>query len=373
LFNKTREIFMASLVYKRLFKLTLAALLVGCASKPTPHPVEYPASAAQQSNIPPADNIPGQLSQPPSSSHGMAPHTNRYGAQKLTGTYANSPALHEFIQRMVHKQGFSEAYLNGLFSQANRLDSVIRLESPAPSIGLGPSKPQPGSWSRYREKFLTDAHIGNGVEFWRNNAEAIQKASATYGVDPEYIVGIIGVETYFGKNFGKTRIFDALTTLSFDTVRRSGYFMSELENFLLMARDEGFDPRLPQGSWAGAMGYGQFMPSSFRRLAVDFNNDGRRDLWHPKDAVGSVANYFSHSGWQPHNPVTKREAAANDASVIELSTYEGSEYWHIYPNFNVIKKYNNSNKYAMAVHQLAQAIKQRYQQTYAGQSGYLRN
>ena len=362
---------MAHLVYKRLFKLALAALLVGCASKPTPYPVEYPTSSTQPSNKPPADNKTDQLSQPYSSSHGIAPYAKSYGAQKLTGTYANSSALHEFIQRMVHKQGFSEAYLNGLFSQANRLDSVIRLESPAPSIG--PSKPQLGSWTRYRDKFLTDAHISNGVEFWRNNAAAIKQASATYGVDPEYIVGIIGVETYFGKNFGKTRIFDALTTLSFDTVRRSGYFMSELENFLLMARDEGFDPRLPQGSWAGAMGYGQFMPSSFRRLAVDFNNDGHRDLWQPKDAVGSVANYFSHSGWQHHNPVTKRATASNDPTVIELSTYEGSEYWRIYPNFNVIKKYNNSNKYAMAVHQLAQAIKQRYQQTYAGQSGYLSN
>ena len=363
---------MAQLVYKRLFKLALAVLLVGCASKQAPSPVEHPTSSAQQSNIPLADNKPDQSNQPYSNNHRTVPYTNRYGAQKLTGTYANSPALHQFIQRMVQTQGFSEAYLNGLFSHANRLDSVIRLESPAPSIGPGPSKPQPGSWTRYRDKFLTDAHISNGVDFWRNNADAIQKASATYGVDPEYIVGIIGVETYFGKNFGKTCIFDALTTLSFDTARRSGYFMSELENFLLMSRDEGFDPRQPQGSWAGAMGYGQFMPSSFRRLAVDFNNDGRRDLWHPKDAVGSVANYFSHSGWQLHNPVTKpANAAANDAAVIELSAYEGSEYWHTYPNFSVIKKYNNSNKYAMAVHQLAQAIKQRYQQTYAGQRGYL--
>ena len=353
---------MAHLVYKRLFKLALAALLVGCVSKQAPYPVEYPVSNPQPSNTSPPAAKPDQLSQPYANNHGMAPHANRYGAQKLTGTYANSPALHEFIRRMVQKQGFSEAYLNGLFSQANRLDSVIRLESPAPSIG--PAKPHLGSWSRYREKFLTDGHINNGVEFWRNNAAAIKQAGAAYGVDPEYIVGIIGVETYFGKNFGKTRIFDALTTLSFDTVRRSGYFMSELESFLLMARDEGFDPRQPQGSWAGAMGYGQFMPSSFRRLAVDFNNDGHRDLWQPKDAVGSVANYFSQSGWQLHSPVTKRAAVFNDPAVIELSTYEGSEYWHIYPNFNVIKKYNNSNKYAMAVHQLAQAIKQRYQQTY---------
>jgi len=362
---------MANLVYKRLFKLALAALLAGCASEPVPHHVEYPNNTNQQSKIPPARYPLVQPIQQYPKSYGRLPYSSSYGAPILTGTYANSPAARNFIQHMVHKYGFSETYLNGLFSRANRLDSVIRLESPAPSTG--PSKPRLGSWTRYRNKFLTDAHISNGVEFWRNNADAIQQASATYGVDPEYIVGIIGVETYFGKNFGKTCIFDALTTLSFDTYRRSKYFMSELENFLLMTRDEDFDPRQPQGSWAGAMGYGQFMPSSFRRLAVDFNNDGRRDLWHPKDAVGSVAHYFSRSGWQLHNPVTKPASPANDPAVIELSTYEGNEFWRIYPNFKVIKKYNNSNKYAMAVHQLAQAIKQRYQQAYAGRIGYLTN
>jgi membrane-bound lytic murein transglycosylase B len=362
---------MANLVYRRLFKLALVSLLVGCASEPVPHQVEYPKKINQQSKSPPVRYPANRPIQQYPKSYARSPYASSYGSNSLAGTYANSPAVQNFIQHMVHKHGFSETYLNSLFSQANRLDSVIRLESPAPSAG--PSKPRSGSWTRYRNKFLTDAHISNGVEFWRNNADAIQQASATYGVDPEYIVGIIGVETYFGKNFGKTCIFDALTTLSFDTYRRSDYFKSELENFLLMTRDEGFDPRKPQGSWAGAMGYGQFMPSSFRRLAVDFNHDGRRDVWHPKDAVGSVAHYFSRSGWQLHNPVTKPTGPANDPAVIELSTYEGSEFWRVYPNFKVIKKYNNSNKYAMAVHQLAQAIKQQYQQTYAGRSSYLTN
>ena len=357
---------MANLVYKRLFKLALAAMLASCASEPVNYQVEYPKNSHQQSKAP----VDRPIQHYPNSDE-RAPYSSSSEAPILTGTYANSPAVRDFIQHMVHKYGFSETYLNSLFSQAHRLDSVIRLENPAPSTG--PSKAHPGSWTRYRNKFLTDAHISNGVEFWRSNADAIQRASATYGVDPEYIVGIIGVETYFGKNFGKTCIFDALTTLSFDTYRRSDYFKSELENFLLMTRDEDFDPRQPQGSWAGAMGYGQFMPSSFRRLAVDFNNDGRRDLWHPKDAVGSVAHYFSRSGWQLHNPVTKPVGPAIDPAVIELSTYEGNEYWRIYPNFKVIKKYNNSNKYAMAVHQLAQAIKQQYQQTYVGRVGYLNN
>lgn len=359
---------MASLIYKRLFKLALTAVLVGCAGEPVPYYDQYSTPVPRQSQVRPPLYPATPPAQPYPNAYNRLPFPQTQGQRTLTGTYANSFAVRGFIQHMVQKHGFSETYLNSLFARANRLDSVIRLESPAPSTG--PSKPRLGSWTRYRNKFLTDAHISNGVEFWRNNADAIQQASAAYGVDPEYIVGIIGVETYFGKNFGKTCIFDALTTLSFDTFRRSKYFMSELESFLLMTRDEGFDPLQPQGSWAGAMGYGQFMPSSFRKLAVDFNHDGRRDLWHPKDAVGSVANYFSRSGWQLHNPVTRQADGAGDPSVIELSTYEGNEFWHTYPNFKVIKKYNNSNKYAMAVHQLAQAIKQQYQQTYVGQSRY---
>ncbi len=352
---------MANPVYKRLLMLAIAVLLAGCSSKPMTYHAEYPSNSIRRTHVPPV-NKQVLKPQPPIRQypeiHARLPYSNSYGVQTLTGTYANSFAVRNFIQYMVRKHGFSESYLNGLFSRASRLDSVIRLENPPRTTG--PSIPRPGSWTRYRNKFLTEAHISNGVEFWRNNADVIQKASMTYGVDPEYIVGIIGVETYFGKNFGKTCIFDALTTLSFDTYRRSNFFKSELENFLLMTRDEGFNPHEPKGSWAGAMGYGQFMPSSFRRLAVDFNNDGRRDLWHQDDAIGSVAHYFSRSGWQLHNPVAKRASGANNPSVIELSTYEGNEYWRIYPNFKVIKKYNNSNKYAMAVYQLAQAIKQRY-------------
>ncbi|MDD5463093.1 MAG: lytic murein transglycosylase [Methylococcales bacterium] len=355
------------MVYKHSLKLALVVLLTGCSSEPVTHHAKYPDHSIRRT-LPPAKK-PVAQSRPiirqypeihatfPYSNHS---YSNDYEAQTLTGTYANSFAVRNFIQYMVRKHGFSESYLNGLFSKANRLESVIRLESPAPYTG--PSKPSLGSWTRYRNKFLTEGHINDGVEFWRDNVDVLEKASVTYGVDPEYIVGIIGVETYFGKNFGKTCIFDALTTLSFDTYRRSSYFKSELENFLLMTRDEGFEPQEPHGSWAGAMGYGQFMPSSFRRLAVDFNNDGRRDLWHQQDAIGSVAHYFSRSGWQFHNPVATPTSSANGPAVIELSTYQGNEHWRIYPNFKVIKKYNNSNKYAMAVYQLAQAIKQRYLQ-----------
>ena len=342
---------MNTLAYNHLLPLSLVMLMTGCASEPVDYHGNYP-SDNHQSTV---------LVQPQKPIQPIIQHpnfNNNYSANILTGDYANYPEVQQFINHMVQTHGFSEDYLIALFSQAQRLDFVIRLESPDPTAS--PTKPSPGSWTRYRNKFLTEAHINNGVEFWRNNATAIEKASATYGVDPEYIVGIIGVETFFGKNFGKTCIFDALTTLAFDTHRRAPYFTQELENFLLMAKEEGYEARDPKGSWAGAMGYGQFMPSSFRKLAVDFDNNGHRDLWQPYDAVGSVAHYFSQHGWQLHGVVTRPTQAEDDPEVIELGGATGSEYWRIYPNFKVIKKYNSSNKYAMAVHQLAQAIKQRY-------------
>ncbi|WP_411726660.1 lytic murein transglycosylase [Methyloglobulus sp.] len=358
---------MTNPINKHLFRLTFVLILSGCASDPASDYNAYPqVTNNPQTSVPVRPSMsPPRPIQPHNPYHPKVPsyipsdsYNHSYNEPYGTpGNYANSYPVRNFIRHMVGTHGFSETYLQGLFAQANRLDSVIRLENPAPS---GSSKPRLGSWTRYRNKFLTDAHISDGVEFWRINADAIRQASSAYGVDPEYIVGIIGVETYFGKNIGKTCVFDALTTLSFDTYRRSKYFMSELENFLLMAREEGYNPREPVGSWAGAMGLGQFMPSSFRRLAVDFDRNGRRDLWHPNDAIGSVAHYFSRNGWDYKSPVAQPASDYYGASVIELSTYEGMEYWRVHPNFKVIKRYNNSNKYAMAVHQLAQAIKRRY-------------
>ena len=359
-------------LHQNIIRLALVTILVGCASDPAPEYSAYPnASNYPQATAPLKPYTPAKPIQlynpykPKVPSYGYsADYGQSYGdSYGTSGSYTNSPSVRSFIQRMVNKHGFSESYLEGLFAQANRLDSVIKLEGPS-SSNSGPARP--GSWSRYRGKFLTEQHISNGAEFWRNNADAISKASTAYGVDPEYIVGIIGVETYFGKNIGKTCVFDALSTLSFHTYRRSKYFQSELENFLLMTREEGYNPRQPVGSWAGAMGLGQFMPSSFRKLAVDFDHNGQRDLWHPEDAIGSVAHYFSKSGWNYKSPVTQPASDSYGASVIELRTYEDMEYWRVYPNFKVIKRYNNSNKYAMAVHQLAQAIKNRYMYSQVG-------
>ncbi len=322
---------------KRLLKLALALALTGCASNPS-----------VQTDTPHLNT-------------GIIPtHPPEYQAQVLTGIYANSLPVQNFIRHMVLEHKFSESYLNSLFSQAKRLDYVIHLENPQQYHGSQPARPKVGGWARYRKQFITEAHINNGVAFWNSNADTIQKASVTYGVNPEYIVAIIGVETFFGRNVGKTRIFDALTTLAFDTQRRANFFATELENFLLMTREEGYEPLKPVGSWAGAMGLGQFMPSSFRTLAVDFNNDGHRNLWDQCDTIGSVAHYFSRNGWQNSMPVAVQTKSYAVGSTIELSATKGSEYWRIHPNFKVIKKYNNSDKYAMAVHQLAQAIKLRH-------------
>jgi len=208
------------------------------------------------------------------------------------------------------------------------------------------------------------------------------------------VVAIIGVETRYGGYMGKHRIVDALATLAFDFPRRSEFFTDELAAFLVMARDEGFDPFGPSGSYAGAMGYGQFMPSSFHKWAVDFDGDGRRDLWNPVDAIGSVANYFASHGWRTGEPVTLRARVSGSAasamktgydtsysldvlsgrgispagsvqgddevSLIQLDAVGGYQYWLGLDNFYVITRYNHSSYYAMAVHQLAESVRSRH-------------
>lgn len=326
---------MRHVFFKTLISLSLLLWIAGCNQKVKLHTTPpHPATGFNQQR------------------------THQYPACALTGTYANSPAVQKFIQHMHNQHDFDTNQLNNLFSQAHRLDYVIRLENAPLYQAPLTDKPPLGSWSRYRRKFLDDRHINNGVSFWSINAEAIKQASDTYNVDPEYIVAIIGVETFFGRNMGTTCIFDALSTLAFDTERRAPFFLDELKHFLLMTREEDYNPLEPIGSWAGAMGFGQFMPSSFRRLAVDFNQDGRRNLWHQKDAIGSVAHYFSQHGWHKNQPVAEQTLEASTDTIIMGAKQH--EYWLTYPNFQVIKQYNNSNKYAMAVHHLAQAIKQRY-------------
>jgi membrane-bound lytic murein transglycosylase B len=315
-----------------------------------------------------------------------------YSATAVSGDYAAYPALNQFIQQMAQKHGFSREYLNGLFSQAKRKQWT--LDYLAKSDQSLKSKPSAGGWTRYRGQFVDDRHISGGVAFWQKHQASLERASQQYGVPPEYILGIMGVETTFGGYVGNHRVLDALTTLGFDYQRRGEYFRGELENYLLMSRSEGLDPAKPIGSFAGAMGLGQFMPGSFLQWAVDFDGDGRRDLWKPEDAIGSVANYFAQHGWQPGQPVVT-PARAKDSGLVSLEpglnheytvsrlTQAGIEpvgitnidyplrllllrhsnndqYLLGHPNFYVITRYNNSTYYAMAVHDLAQAIRNGY-------------
>ncbi|MDF7668072.1 lytic murein transglycosylase B [Orbaceae bacterium ESL0727] len=297
-------------------------------------------------------------------------------------------ANHEqFISRMVNKHGFDRQQLRNVLAQTNELDWVIRLmDKQAPKAG-STTVPN-GAWIRYKNKFITPSNISKGVDFWNKYEAELNRAYQEYGVPPEIIVGIIGVETGWGRVMGKTRIIDALATLSFTYPRRADYFANELEDFLLMSRDEGVDPFELTGSFAGAMGYGQFMPSAFRNYAVDFNQNGHTDLWDPVDAIGSIANYFKSQGWQKRKTVAvmatgqapsldngfntkysidtlssaglKPQSSLEgykEASLLRLDMGDRYQFWYGLPNFYVITRYNHSTHYAMAVWQLGEAVK----------------
>jgi len=352
------------------------------------------ACAPFESPKPPAPSAPPKPSRPAPLLTGDA--GGAYRAPKLTGDFRGYPAAEAFIDRMVQSQGFSPEYLYGLLSQAKRKTWTIEyMNREKPTV-----KQKPGGWTRYRAKFLDDRHISAGAQFWSRHQAALQRAEATYGVSPEVVLGIMGVETIYGANVGTHRVIDALTTLAFDYPRRAAYFESELESLLIMARQEGLDPSKPVGSFAGAMGLGQFMPSSFLKYAVDFDGNGRVDLWDPEDAIGSIAHYFASFGWKAGEPVVMaaqvmgleaeslksgfdtrytfedlaahgiRPAGRNgmdgEVSFLVLSALQGNDYRIGYPNFYVITRYNHSTYYAMAVYELGQAIRQRRQGSSGG-------
>ena len=298
--------------------------------------------------------------------------------------HGNNPQAAEFVEYMVTTHDFDREELTELMREAKRKDSILKaIKRPA-------EKAKP--WYEYRKLFLTPQSISGGVDFWDKNAAALAEAEKKYGVPAEMIVAIIGVETRYGGNMGGYRVLDALATLAFNYPRRSQFFTKELENFLLLTRDQGMNPTDLKGSYAGAMGFGQFMPSSYRAYAVDFNDDGKVDIWRDtEDAIGSVANYFAKHGWLPLEPVVvlanPRPNAdmtiVNDslelnwtvgqlaekgfpttaqvdpemaASVFSLQTEQGKQYWIGLKNFYVITRYNRSRLYAMAAYDLAQEI-----------------
>lgn len=356
------------LMFKRRYVtlLPLFVLLAACSSKPKPTETETTTGT-------------------PSGGFLLEPQHN---VMQMGGDFANNPNAQQFIDKMVNKHGFDRQQLQEILSQAKRLDSVLRLmDNQAPTTSVKPPSGPNGAWLRYRKKFITPDNVQNGVVFWNQYEDALNRAWQVYGVPPEIIVGIIGVETRWGRVMGKTRILDALATLSFNYPRRAEYFSGELETFLLMARDEQDEPLNLKGSFAGAMGYGQFMPSSYKQYAVDFSGDGHINLWDPVDAIGSVANYFKAHGWVKGDQVavmangqapglpngfktkysisqlaaaglTPQQPLGNhqQASLLRLDVGTGYQYWYGLPNFYTITRYNHSTHYAMAVWQLGQAV-----------------
>jgi membrane-bound lytic murein transglycosylase B len=262
---------------------------------------------------------------------------------------------------------------------------------------------EPPKWYQYSPSFLAAERVAGGVAFWRANEAALARAQAQYGVPPEIVVAIIGVETYYGRNTGNYRVIDALATLAFDYPRRAPFFRGELKEYILLARDQGFSPLVPKGSFAGAMGMPQFMPGSYRRFAVDFDGDGRADLWRSNaDVIGSVAHYLARHDWLRGQPVLLPAAivpearetalrrldggiserrplsawqadgvnaldppvdmAADPAGLLLLEESDvagdgGISLWIACPNFYVITRYNKSRLYASAVYFLAERIR----------------
>lgn len=299
--------------------------------------------------------------------------------------YSQHPEAKAFIDDMVKRQGFNRAELVSWLSKAEKKQAILdAISKPAEQ-----AKP----WRDYRPIFLTQLRIDNGVKFWKENQATLERAEKTYGVPAEIMVAIIGVETGYGKFTGGYFVLDALSTLAFDYPPRAPFFRQELENYFLLVREQHHNPTEFKGSYAGAMGYGQFMPSSYRKWAVDFDNDGFTDIWkNPVDAIGSVGNYFKEHGWKTGQPVVVaahtddpstieqlnvvmvpevsidkwRQRGINPTSwlppttaaiAIQFDGANGLEFWLGLQNFYAITRYNRSPMYAMAVYQLSQEIK----------------
>ncbi len=292
----------------------------------------------------------------------------------------------EFIEEMVTTHDFDRNVLSAVLAKTEIKPTIIKKISTPAERKL--------SWGEYRKIFITKERINAGAAFWRENSEMLERITLETGVPVEILVGIIGVETYFGRITGKDRVIDALATLAFEYPPRATFFRKELMQFLILAREEELDPTTPLGSYAGAMGRPQFMPSSFRAYAVDSTGDGKRDIWDNwADTSGSIASYFLAHGWRNSEEVVAQaslggnwsRAVPKPANTLKMTdtveslskkgvlfatdlcadsggqllTYEGDdgiEHWVGFHNFFVITKYNRSVMYALAVHQLGQQI-----------------
>jgi membrane-bound lytic murein transglycosylase B len=290
-----------------------------------------------------------------------------------------------FVAEMVAEHGFAQAELAALMDGAQFQQAIVDAMN----------RPYEGkSWRAYRALFVTPERVAAGKRFLAEHRRLLEQAEAAYGVPPEVITAIIGIETNYGSTLGSHRVLDALSTLGFAYPRRADFFRKELEAFLLLSREEQVEPSSALGSYAGALGQPQFIPSSYRAYAVDFDGDGRRDLWHSEaDVIGSVGAYLAQHGWvrgapiasraglsqplgpgievggkqpvMPRQPVAELVAAGVQpaealdpsarAALIELDG-DGAEYWVTLDNFYTITRYNHSNLYALAAYELGQAV-----------------
>ncbi len=306
-----------------------------------------------------------------------------FNATAMAGLDQRQP-IKGMIDELVTQHGFDRQQLQQLFAQVELKPGVVeRITRPAEAL----------PWYKYRNIFVKEKRIRQGVEFWNQHAGILARARREFGVPEEIIVAILGVETRYGRHRGGFRVMDSLTTLALDYPKRSKFFTRELKQFLLLARQENFNPLAIMGSYAGAMGKPQFIASSYHHYAIDFDGDGIRDLLdNTADAIGSVANYLKRHNWRPGQPIATRAfvnadkhhdwvkqgikpkvslAKARDygvrwegdlslkhkAALIELEQPDGPEYWLGLNNFYVITRYNHSQLYAMAVYQLAEHIR----------------
>lgn len=301
------------------------------------------------------------------------------------GNYVEREDVKTFINKVVSEYGLDKQSVRAVLAQATRQDRVLELIA-------RPAEFKP--WKDYRPIFVTSKRIDKGVIFYQENRDILQRAATEFGVPAEIIAAIIGVETYYGTRMGNTSVLDSLVTLGFDYPPRATFFRGELGHLLALANEENIDPLEVKGSYAGAIGMGQFIPSSYRHYAIDYDADGQRDLrYNVEDAIGSVANYFKRHGWKTDAPVigpakvvgkgyeslkpnsrkpgfTSKQLKAAGISgkspiepneklvYLKLKGEYGDEHWVGHHNFYVITQYNHSVKYAMAVYQLSQAIKE---------------
>ena len=310
--------------------------------------------------------------------------------------YSKQSDVVVFIDMLVKKYDFEKPYLEKLFSTVDKQETALRIFRPkvkkkrtvAQVEALKRRYPKYGAWDRYSQYKINPSRVKQGVNFIKRYQAIFEKVEEQYGVPKEYIAAIIGIETVYGGNVGKYPVFDTLTTLAFEKNRRNRFFKDQLQKFILLSRSEKFNPKNVKGSYAGAIGLGQFMPSNYKAYGVDFNNDGKITLQKPEDAIASVANYFKQNGWRKGEPVATRVAYdgmrfrayktgykksyerrklkgikpkekwdyKGKVRLIKLNTKMYDELWYGAKNFFVITRYNHSAYYAMSVHQLASKI-----------------